>query len=415
MHRILTLTLTLLILLTAGVVAQSLGTDWIVADFAANLFRVTLGGKVTSLGNFRTPSTPTIWDLTMDTDNRQVIAVLGRTGVNPGHLLRIDLKSLLAATVATGFSPFCVKVDQDGDYLVGGLGGTKPSVLKVKRDGSAINTLRPGFSWVPVFEQDRVTGDWIVAPASSSVLRYDDSWATLVTFVTHSFGSLYTTDVDPHTADLYFAANRLVRFDPRTNVVRQLNSSLPIRNVGDHGLVVDRAPATGGAIIHASTWAGGSGRIARFDRSGTNLGIVGAFTTQLTGVILDRGRNLSPLLQTAPNHRLIRVSFAGEAGKPYVLALSLAGCSPGTKLPDGRVIPLNPDHLTVLTATQSLPPLLLNNLNVLSANEERIATLNLNPLGNAVKGVRLWAAALTLDPLAPLGISQISGPLLLIL
>ena len=81
----------------------------------------------------------------------------------------------------------------------------------------------------------------------------------------------------------------------------------------------------------------------------------------------------------------------------------------------GRVIPLSPDALTFLTASQSIPPLLAGNVGVLRATAEGVATLNVNSLGGSVKGLRVWVAALTLDPQAPLGISQISAPLLIVL
>jgi hypothetical protein len=39
--------------------------------------------------------------------------------------------------------------------------------------------------------------------------------------------------------------------------------------------------------------------------------------------------------------------------------------------------------------------------------------VHLNGLGRALRGIRLWAAALVLDSDAPCGVAAIAGPLLL--
>ena len=132
-------------------------------------------------------------------------------------------------------------------------------------------------------------------------------------------------------------------------------------------------------------------------------------------MIFDKSRNLGPELVQAPNHRRIQISFPGDGGKSYVLALSLTGCKPGIPLPDGRVIPLVPDKLTEATVRYVLPPLLTGNIGVLNTYDRALVTMNLNSLGSAVKGLRVWAAAITLDPAAPSGISQVSAPLLFVL
>ena len=115
----------------------------------------------------------------------------------------------------------------------------------------------------------------------------------------------------------------------------------------------------------------------------------------------------------APNDRVINVDFPGDAGRPYVVAFSQSGFSPGVPLPDGRTIPLNLDGLTLLTANVALPPFLTGNTGVLDGLGRATVRFNLNSL--PVTGLRLWAAAVTVDPNAPLGISQISAPLLFVL
>ena len=168
-------------------------------------------------------------------------------------------------------------------------------------------------------------------------------------------------------------------------------------------------------MIYMSSASSTLSTIQRFDRSGVNLGVFATFANWVTGIVFDKSKNLASVIKTPPNDRYLRISFPADAGKPYILALSLSGCTPGVNLPGGLVIPLVLDNLTALTAQQPLPPLLVNNLGILSASGEAVATLSLNSLGSAITGVRLWAAVLVVDPRAPLGISQISEPVLIIL
>ena len=98
-----------------------------------------------------------------------------------------------------------------------------------------------------------------------------------------------------------------------------------------------------------------------------------------------------------------------------MFALGISGCKPGFSLPDGRVVPTKPDNLTIATVQFPLPPLLTGNIGTLNAFDEAIVTLDLNRLGAAVKGFRLHAAALTIDPAAPSGIGQVANPLLFVL
>jgi hypothetical protein len=55
---------------------------------------------------------------------------------------------------------------------------------------------------------------------------------------------------------------------------------------------------------------------------------------------------------------------------------------------------------------------LTGNHGYLSPAGEGVARLNLNPLGRAIRGIRLWAVAVVIDPGAPFGIATISKPVL---
>jgi len=94
-----------------------------------------------------------------------------------------------------------------------------------------------------------------------------------------------------------------------------------------------------------------------------NLGKVGATTFfAATGIAFDRSRNLAGELKSAPNDRVLRISFPADARKSFVLAFSGTGHAPGVPLPDGRAIPLVVDNLTMLSLTRQLSPLVTGNI-----------------------------------------------------
>ena len=197
-----------------------------------------------------------------------------------------------------------------------------------------------------------------------------------------------------------------LRYDPVNH------TTLPFPSLGIHAIAVDRAPRGDGGLLYVDYF----GSLAIFDRTGTQVGSVGTLVPFAgSALTFDQSRNLAPVLQAPPNKRSIRVSFPSDANKPYVLALGVSGYTPGLRLPGGRVVPLNVDNLTIATVQGPIPPLLTNNIGVLDASGEAVVTFDVNPLGRGVKRVRVWAVALTLDPRAPLGISQISAPLLFVL
>jgi len=397
--------------LAAAVSAQSYGTDLIASDLVRTLYRVNAAGGVSTIGTYDTSGS--MWSITADAGNQDVVATMTSQG---GCLMRIDTVTGSAVTIVTGLGrPYWTEVDQNGDYVVALL--YSGPVIKVKRDGSSVTTLRTTFPTTPIFTQDLLTGDWIAGDRSNGLARYDYTWSNLISTLSHS--SVYTYEIvhDPAQAYIYLGASNLARYDVIAKTVSVLNP-VPVGFLGDRGLEVDRAPAASGAFLYttdAQRNPNTLGTIWRFDQNGTSLGSLATFSAACSGLAFDRSRNLSANLTAAPNDRILIVSFPSDWGKAYVVAFSLTSYSPGIRLSDGRIIPLTPDLLTFLTVQQPLPPLLVNNRGLLAANGTAQVTLNLNALGKAVSGLRLWAVAVTIDPAAPLGISQISRPFLMVL
>lgn len=398
--------------LCSPLVGQPYGGDMLALEsVSGNLARLKRNGSPTVIGSYG----PTAHGLAMDLGNRHVVAAFDNATTG-GHVLQIDLTNGSAMTVASGLGKvWGVKLDANGDYLVSTY--TRPSkLLRVKRDGSSVTTVLT-VTYAPIFEQDITTGDYLLTHASSQVLRYSPDFQTIRnTFA--SVGYSYEMASDPHQPMIYVASSRLYAIDTNTELLTTLNSTGVGPGLTGRALQTDRAPDSGGGVVYAGTHviSNTSSAMLRTDRTGTVLGTAFLSTGgTFVGATFDGSMNLGGQLINAPNDRHLIASFPTEAGRPYVVAMSVAGCFPGFPLPDGRRVPINPDSVTAVTTTQMLPPFITGNIGVLGPRGNAAVQLNLNTLGNAISGVRLWAVAVTLDPNAPLGISTISKPYLVVL
>ena len=391
-------------------VAQPHGTNLLASDAQGNLIRIQSSTSISTVANVSAGAR--MWGLAVDTDNLHVVGALDSGGA--GAVVRIDPVNGAVTTVVSTARCYGIVVDQDGHYVVSTQQPSGANVFRVTRDGSAITTLASGFRFLPTFLRDRNTGDWFLSAQSNQILRYTPDFAKVVTTISHTAFWSYEMAQDPHRAAIYVGANNLAILDPNGNSMTTLTASLATIH-GDRGLTVDRAAAPDGSMVYLSTSTQTGALVHRYDRKGTHVGVVASLPQHVSGLVFDRSRNLQTLLKYAPNDRAIEISFPRGGGSPFVLALSVSGYTPGVPLPDGRHIPLNPDPLTVLTAKQALPPLLVNNIGLLSASGTATVDLNANVLGGAVRGLRVWAVALTLNPKAPLGIGEISAPILILL
>ena len=128
-----------------------------------------------------------------------------------------------------------------------------------------------------------------------------------------------------------------------------------------------------------------------------------------SGMCFDQGRNVVPVKVGSPNHYRIDLSFPGFAGKSYILAMSLTGFAPGIPI-GGRVVQLVPDDLFVLSVKGLLAPFLVKNVGVLDPFARASATLDLRPFGKLLSGLRVWTAAVVVEPMAPGSLGAISKP-----
>lgn len=106
--------------------------------------------------------------------------------------------------------------------------------------------------------------------------------------------------------------------------------------------------------------------------------------------------------------RRLAVRVPDEAGRPYAVALSLAGLGAGVPLGDGRIVPITPDALTLLTLQDLLPGVVTGARGTLDRSGHATLTLDTTALGRL--GIPLWAAAVVLDANAPAGVAEVLGP-----
>jgi len=158
--------------------------------------------------------------------------------------------------------------------------------------------------------------------------------------------------------------------------------------------------------------------IIRFRKDGTVTGkSIAPMSTPMwnpgKGILRKGSRHLCWCMNQAPNGRTLRLSFPGEAGRAYAVGFSATGIRPGIPLPDGRVISIVPDALTTASATGGIPGVLDRTVGTLDARGQATVNVDTNRFGPALKGLRLWAAAVVLDPREPSGIAQVVGPTVL--
>lgn len=110
-----------------------------------------------------------------------------------------------------------------------------------------------------------------------------------------------------------------------------------------------------------------------------------------------------PRIGTAVNMSLLDPL---QANKIYVLAFSF-GTMPGIALSDGRIIPLNPDPLFLLTLNYPHAINLVNSVGTLDALGRGLATWTI-PAVPQIAGVTLYVAYVTVDPESPNSIGSIS-------
>jgi hypothetical protein len=340
------------------------------------------------------------YDLTMDGANRDLV-VGTPTGVSV-------IRPLTGQTVQTLWQgPPLNTVEtltpiHTGEFVVAGTDwSTGILVFRMSADGrqlATIRTLPMNPNW-HTYRQDLVTGQ---------VVEGGPSGFTLVPPGGGPVTTLYGGNVFFFTQDhvdgsfLFTDTAGLFRFD-RVKGLTTLGTGSWY-----YEPVVDRSPGRGEIVT------GWMGSLLRLDRQGTAITTYPGAYAGVRIAFLE-GRNLATRrVSPGPNQWAFDLHFPSEAGRAFALGLSLSGFAPGVAL-GSRTISLVPDDLLRLSITGGLGPLLQGNLGRLDSAGRATAQLDAGPFGPAVSGLRIWAAAVTLDAAAPHGIATVSKPVILVL
>ncbi len=206
------------------------------------------------------------------------------------------------------------------------------------------------------------------------------------------------------------AGGGIVRLAPRPGRQRLVRSSVTMS-----AAVVIETSMGGGVIRHLRTATPPALETIALD--GTVLSTVPIAALPYGrgwGMCRAAGQVLSARRTATPNRWDLRVNSPTDVGLPYAIALSATGFTPGIRV-GARTLALVPDALFALSIRGALGPLFTGNIGVLPAAGVANATLDLRRFGNALSGLRVWAAAAIFDPAAPNGIRRITRPEILVL
>jgi len=397
---------------------------------------VDASGKVLStLASF--PTGTFIYGLTMAGDNKSYRAVGYQYQAPNYNGFILDVSSGGAVTtLAAGlplYRPMGMIRNCDGDWYVLNQGTTYNDIEiltlrgnKVTTLSRALNLYRYGHGLDPDTGQLVVRGMTRTSPYAYGYFRIDPAKGTVTQF------AVYKT-----TTSTYYGAKELI-YEGRSGALIDLiydtstMSGTMVRVHPEIGITKMPYPAMNGygydfveagqrVQTHAyyamgrTTAAPYTYGLFRIDSTGRGQGMSSlSFTPySVTPVLRIGSRHLSWTVNSAPNDRYLDLSFPGEGGYNYAVGLTMTGVRPGPLLSDGRELPLVADQLTLLSLTGGVPGVLENTVGALSAQGRARVRINLNPFGSALKGLKIWATALVLDPQASSAVAYIEGPSLL--
>jgi hypothetical protein len=356
----------------------------------------------------------------------------------PGTILDVTPNGMITTLLSTPTLPGPEQLIRtcDGDWLVIGRrpGNVPLQVFRVVNNQlTTVSSI--GAIWTYGVTLDPVTGLLIVRAVDnvSEGYYYLDPLTGVYTNMAlygsnptmHAMNGARRPVLDPATGWIYdvqyhFLARtcNLVRVHPQSGITT-LSRSL-VRHPPD--LVRPNGRITGFdfyLFVNNSWPPAGPTEILRVQKSGAIVGTTFLQSVNVwgggsgSGVVRVGSRHLTWYMDNPPNGRSLHISFPGEAGRRYAVGFSLTGIRPGIALPDSRVIPLQFDGLTALSLTSGIPGMLENSTGALDLYGRAKVKVDTNSAGPLFKGCKIWAAAVVLDPTAPLGIAHIAGPTLL--
>lgn len=387
--------LTLLCLAAAAPAApQSYGDD-VVATVIAPWFPTI----DVSNGSWTTAATGVISrGLAIASNNRDYVV----TPRNGQGIVQIDRTTSAARTIYGGTEYFwAITATGDGNFAAVTLNG----LYAVRGDGSGAASLRSGlpFRNLRCICQDLRTGGYVVGDPTDQALHFVTRGGQITATVggasglyvvqDHRNGACYTTNGGLRT---------LFAVSP-TGAVRTLNAAFP---VPVNAVALDRGGSKGLLVT-------GDNPVMRVDAgTGAIVTMHRTVSGTKTAFCFDRSRNLvAPAI--GPKRHRIQIDLPSAPGKPYLLAASAGGFTPGLSIA-GRYVPIVADTVFLLSVQGLLAPYLRNNAGTLDGQGAATATLDLSTLGG-LSGARLWLVCVTLDANAPSGLGVITKPIVIVL
>jgi hypothetical protein len=408
----------LLAALAALTPAQAYGTDLLALAGGGIfnpklLYQVSPSGQVTSLHVFPLLLHPT--KLTHHHDNRTLVLEY----TNPFAVVLFDAAAAQATSTLFAGAPLrdvmSLRPFHTGDYLVAD-GLANSSIHLVRADGTGLTTMfGPGAARIEAVAQDLLTGGVLVASRLGtlpSLARLDPTTGQLAALdaTPRQVRSLVQ---DHRDGAVYYGIEdgTILRWHPSSGVTTFV---APAAGVQATALAFDRAAGSGILV------AGGTQRITRIDFApggAPQVVSVHAALPLWPVAVMDLAfrheRNVASRRVGPGNRFRFELSFPDEAGHGYVLAFSATGFTPG--LPIGNLrLPLVPDGAFAASLSGSLGAVLQQGSGTLDGAGHATALLDLSGFG-PLTGVRLWAAAVTIDASVPFGVRTISKPVVVVL
>lgn len=423
----------LLITLALPAVGQSKDTFYTVGATpgAAGFFEVDASGRL--LATFATMPTSLFHPsrVTMACDNRSLrVGSFTGTAINTGSVFEVNPMGVMR-TIWSGLPlrwVWGLFPDENGDWTVMNYNATHGNLEFYRLSGTRLTSLGTAWGIRPYGAvSDPETGRLIVR-SRAGYYRIDPvtgAYTTIMQFNGHGSYGVARPLYEPTTGTYLDTARPVIVPFPSADLIR-LHPGQKMTTLANHpaeayelAQASDRVRLAGSAAfyLHAKTrtqpW---TVEIISLKADGSRIGstpIQGLSVGARAPLVRKGARHLAWALNASPNDRSLLVSFPAESGRNYAVGLSLTGIRPCPRLADGRSIPIVPDALTDLCLKGGIPGILENTAGRLDRSGTARVKVHLNRLGPGLKGTKIWAAAVVLDPQAPSGVAAVDGPLLL--
>ena len=379
------------------------GYDWTVHPMVgAGLYRLTPAGRLTTLASYAGKALWLNFTHQMDAANRHLIGAGWQMVYEWDAMTNAQLRTMYTTGWITGLSA------HHANGFVLAISGELKHISPDLQTWTTISTLKsPYFS---IHGQDLWSGDYIIVDDTTCAVSLVSTDGKQTRPVGTYFGGFTSTAIVQSHLDgdfRVFTGSGLLRVDPRTMVHSTLVSGSFIPSAA----TFDRALGKGAISLFTS-----SHTLQRMDPSGRVVSTSPRIQVPTWPFMIRHAleRDLAAIRKASPNLWWLQLNCPTGAGRPYTIAISMTGFTPGIHV-GGRTIPLVPDALFTLSVQGWLFPLLTGNIGTLSANGSGIAILDLRRFGGALTGLKLWAAAAVSNHSAPSGLSLITKPIVLVL